>query len=116
MYSGLKQARSEGGSLRDEIPQAGPGGSPVQSPKGGFVMRCGCPECGTYMIQAEGINFGCVCPECLFRCRMCMGTNTVVSRENLKHLTFVDHTAEHDAQEEAGAPSREPLRPEDFID
>ena len=45
-----------------------------------------------------------------------MGTNTVVSRENLKHLTFVDHTAEHDAQEEAGAPSREPLRPEDFID
>ena len=79
-------------------------------------MRCGCPECGTYMIQAEGINFGCVCPECLFSCRMCMGTNTVVSRENLKHLVFVDRTAGHEAQEETGFKSREPLRPEDFID
>ena len=79
-------------------------------------MRCGCPECGAYMIQSEGINFGCVCPECLFRCRMCMGTNTVVSRENLKHLVFTDHTAEHEAQEETGFGSREPLRPEDFID
>lgn len=79
-------------------------------------MRCGCPECGTYMIQSEGLDVGCVCPECLFRCRMCMGTNTVVSRENLRFLTFVDHTAEHEAQEEAGMPAREPLRPEDFID
>ena len=43
-------------------------------------MRCGCPQCGTYMIQSEGIDFGCVCPECLYRCRACMGTNTVVSR------------------------------------
>ena len=51
-------------------------------------MRCGCPECGVYMIQSEGINFGCVCPECLFRCRMCMGTNTVVSREALRSLAF----------------------------
>ena len=45
-----------------------------------------------------------------------MGTNTVVSRENLKNLVFVDHTAEHEAQEEAGTPDRTPLRPEDFID
>ena len=66
-------------------------------------MRCGCPQCGTYMIQSEGIDFGCVCPECLYRCRACMGTNTVVSRE-------------HEAQEEAGDGRREPLRPEDFID
>ena len=80
-------------------------------------MRCGCPECGTYMIQSEGINFGCVCPECLFRCRACMGTNTVVSRENLRHLVFVDHTKEHEAQEETGDVQRnQPLRPEDFID
>ena len=49
-------------------------------------MRCGCPQCGTYMIQSEGIDFGCVCPECLYRCRACMGTNTVVSRENLRSL------------------------------
>ena len=45
-----------------------------------------------------------------------MGTNTVVSREDLRNLTFVDHTAEHEAQEEAGEGRREPLRPEDFID
>ena len=73
-------------------------------------MRCGCPQCETYMIQSEGTNFGCVCPECLYRCRACMGTNTVVSREDLRNLTFVDHTAE------AGDGRREPLRPEDFID
>ena len=79
-------------------------------------MRCGCPQCGTYMIQSEGIDFRCVCPECLYRCRACMGTNTVVSREDLRNLTFVDHTAEHEAQEEAGDGRREPLRPEDFID
>ena len=51
-------------------------------------MRCGCPECGTYMIQSEGINFGCVCPECFYRCNDCLGTNTVVSRESLKALAF----------------------------
>ena len=79
-------------------------------------MRCGCPECGTYMIQAEGLDLGCVCPDCLFRCRAYMGTNTVVSRENLKHLVFVDHTKEHEAQEETGVSARQPLRPEDFID
>ena len=74
-------------------------------------MRCGCPQCGTYMIQSEGIDFGCVCPECLYRCRACMGTNTVVSREDLRNLTFVDHTAEHEAQEEratAGANRSDP--------
>ena len=36
--------------------------------------------------------------------------------EDLRNLTFVDHTAEHEAQEEAGDGRREPLRPEDFID
>ena len=79
-------------------------------------MRCGCPECGAYMIQSEGLDVGCVCPQCLFRCRACMGTNTVVSRENLKYLVFTDPMAAHEAQEEAGAPAREPLRPEDFVD
>ena len=35
------------------------------------------------MIQSEGNNFGCVCPECLNRCRDCMGTNTVMSPDQL---------------------------------
>jgi len=46
-------------------------------------MRCGCPECGTYMIQSEGSEMGCVCPACLYRCKACLGTNSVISREEL---------------------------------
>lgn len=45
-----------------------------------------------------------------------MGTNTVVSRDNLKNLVFVDHTKEQEEQEESGYAQREPLTPEDFID
>ena len=45
-----------------------------------------------------------------------MGTNTVVSREDLHKLVFVDHTAEHEAQEETGDGRHEPLTPEDFVD
>ena len=47
-------------------------------------MRCGCPDCGTYMAQSEGIELGCVCPECGYRCKQCLGTNTVVPREDLR--------------------------------
>ena len=80
-------------------------------------MRCGCPSCGTYMIQSESMNLGCVCPDCLYRCRACMGTNTVVSREALKNLTFTDHTQEELSAEEADVGfAREPLLPEDSID
>ena len=49
-------------------------------------MRCSCHDCGTYMNQSEGIELGCVCPECGDRCRACLGTNTVVSRDALRHL------------------------------
>ncbi len=49
-------------------------------------MRCGCPECGTYMIQSEGMTLGCVCPNCGTRCTDCLGTNTVISRETLEQL------------------------------
>lgn len=78
-------------------------------------MRCGCPQCGTYMIQSEGIDFGCVCPECLYRCRACMGTNTVVSRENLRSLAFRSMPAEEEtlAEEET---EKGPLKPEDLMD
>ena len=49
-------------------------------------MRCSCKTCGTYMIQAESDRLGCVCPECGYRCTDCLGTDTVVSREQLAHL------------------------------
>lgn len=67
------------------------------------------------MIQAESLDLGCVCPDCLYRCRACMGTNTVVSRENLKNLVFTDYAAQTEAQEDGGG-EHQPLRPEDFID
>ena len=75
-------------------------------------MRCGCPQCGTYMIQSESLDLGCVCPDCLYRCRACMGTNTVVSREDLKNIVFVDRTVPQ--EDEPKKP--EPLRPEELID
>ena len=65
------------------------------------------------MIQAESLSLGCVCPDCLYRCSACMGTNTVVSREDLRALTFVDRTQ---PPPEDGESERGPLRPEDFID
>ena len=49
-------------------------------------MRCSCQNCGTYMVHAESIHLGCVCPECDSRCKACLGTNTVMSRESLQHL------------------------------
>ena len=49
-------------------------------------MRCSCHDCGTYMNQSEGLELGCVCPECGYRCKACLGTDSVVSRENLKAL------------------------------
>lgn len=49
-------------------------------------MRCSCHECGTYMNQSEGLELGCVCPECGYRCKACLGTDSVVSRDKLKNL------------------------------
>ena len=49
-------------------------------------MRCSCHDCGTYMNQSEGLELGCVCPECGYRCKACLGTNSVVSRDKLKAL------------------------------
>ena len=52
-------------------------------------MRCSCPECGTYMVHSESMHLGCVCPECGARCTACLGTNTVISREELQKLRNV---------------------------
>ena len=49
-------------------------------------MRCRCQVCGTYMVHAESLELGCVCPECGYRCKACLGTNSVLSRDALKHL------------------------------
>lgn len=49
-------------------------------------MRCSCHVCDTYMAQSEGLELGCVCPQCGYRCKACLGTDTVVSRDALKNL------------------------------
>lgn len=51
-------------------------------------MRCSCHVCDTYMNQSEGLELGCVCPNCGYRCKACLGTDSVVSREGLKDLQF----------------------------
>ncbi len=51
-------------------------------------MRCSCKSCGTWMVQAESDLLGCVCTACGYRCRDCLGTDTVVSPENLRALAF----------------------------
>ena len=51
-------------------------------------MRCSCHVCGTYMVHSESLDLGCVCPECGYRCKACLGTNTVISRDSLKNLKF----------------------------
>lgn len=40
------------------------------------------------MVHAEGKKT-CVCPDCGNRCSACLGTDTVVSREKLRDLSFV---------------------------
>ena len=49
-------------------------------------MRCMCRNCGTYMVQADDGKLGCICPECFSRCRDCLGTDSVMSREQLAEL------------------------------
>ncbi len=49
-------------------------------------MRCSCHVCDTYMVQSEGLELGCVCPQCGYRCKACLGTDSVVGREALRGL------------------------------
>lgn len=66
-------------------------------------MRCGCPNCGTFMIHSERDN-ACVCPDCLYRCYACQGTGTALSREEvqaLRELPIVPPTTEERLREQA---------------
>ena len=61
-------------------------------------MRCGCAECGAYMIHSEGPDIACVCPECGARCSACLGTDSVIPRAELALLKRM-----HDEEEGSGA-------------
>lgn len=67
-------------------------------------MRCGCPQCETYMIQSDTGNAACICPDCGYRCNACMGTNTVISREQLLQQS-AELAARFDAQGETFCPN-----------
>lgn len=47
-------------------------------------MRCSCQICDTYMTHSESLDIGCVCPNRGYRCNECLGTDSVISREQLK--------------------------------
>ncbi len=50
-------------------------------------MRCGCPECGQFMVHRESaLHLGCVCPSCGFTCVDCLGTNFILSKEDVMRL------------------------------
>ena len=57
-------------------------------------MRCSCKNCGVYMIQSEDSHLGCVCPECGNRCTACLGTNSVMSIEQIRALKSDPQLAE----------------------
>lgn len=69
-------------------------------------MRCGCFECGAYMVQAESMSLGCVCPECGYRCRACMGTNTMMDRDAVRTLKKAHDAAEQQSGKQAEAAER----------
>lgn len=74
-------------------------------------MRCSCHVCDTYMNQSEGIELGCVCPECGYRCKACLGTNSVVSRDALKSLSR-DPMFLHEIFSDPAPVENAPLRPD----
>ena len=51
-------------------------------------MRCSCKVCGPeiWMVQADSDRLGCVCTVCGYRCRDCLGTDTVVPRSAVSAL------------------------------
>lgn len=48
-------------------------------------MQCACPQCGILMGHSiHGLESSCICPECHFVCRACLGTNSIMSPEELR--------------------------------
>ena len=81
-------------------------------------MRCSCHVCDTYMTHSEGQELGCVCPECGYRCKACLGTDSVMSREALRRLAddplFLSRLFE--PQEESKEPDLPAPDKNDYVD
>lgn len=51
-------------------------------------MQCGCPNCGLLMALANrGMQSECICPSCGYECSACLGTNQVLSVNEIKMRT-----------------------------
>lgn len=48
-------------------------------------MRCGCPHCEAFMIQSESKST-CTCPDCEYTCTACLGTNSLLSKEDIDKI------------------------------
>ena len=62
LHSSLKQLRSKEGSLRDDVPQAGPGGSPA-FPKGGIRMLASVQSMGLAGIEGYKVTVEAFCTD-----------------------------------------------------
>jgi hypothetical protein len=82
-------------------------------------MRCGCPHCETFMVQAEAGASVCVCPASGYRCNACLGMSTALTREELGRLRQTDWFApSFEGAPEENDPDTEtayvtPIRPDD---
>lgn len=48
-------------------------------------MQCACPQCEILMgHRIHGLESECVCPECGFVCKACIGTNSVLSPSEIR--------------------------------
>lgn len=53
-------------------------------------MQCACPQCGILMGHSiQGLESSCVCAECHFICRACLGTNSIMSSQELRQYVKV---------------------------
>ena len=49
-------------------------------------MRCSCRECGDYMVHEDAGLGACICTVCGNRCRDCLGTDSVISKEMFERM------------------------------
>ena len=84
-------------------------------------MRCACHGCGEYMVHSESLTLGCVCPACGRRCTDCLGTGTLLSKDDFKKLAqdpmfarefgagafFINPAGQDDTPEIYNEPARE---------
>lgn len=64
-------------------------------------MQCGCPQCGILMsLSNKGVQSECTCPNCFYACSACLGTKSVMTKEQLAmHAMSLSFLQEDDQYE-----------------